>query len=916
MILFTAAAFAAITCAVTAQGPDPKDKDQGVVAADDPFPEAEYVIDLDPDNFDEFVLSDPDSRTAVMFYVKWCRYCRQSAPQFEAAAKQLQNDTTVKFCRLDVTAYPDLANRFDAGGSFPTFKVFSGPLDGPGRTSPQTFPAGSFQIASRFIDFALGIDADLRSDVGAPIFDLYHNTFQSAVVDWLDEPIASEAPAGISAAALGTKVVVGYFHTSTCDACDAFSDSFDGPVAAAFRNEPAVRLARIDCQDFRDGGGAKLCQAGEKETFPTIIAWKQVIDEESGLPKAVVPSEGVRYALNRGDAVDLVTWVNTVAQLRRAPGGLFAPSALSFPELTKALAAFEDLSVEEIDGIPNVIDRTAEIAKTLRDAGHALSEATELIADVVHLAIKGGEASGGVSKAEGWGGSIIKHEIDFAEAFLSSTVDVPKTDVNVTALRRAADVRLSVLASLRSLDLLRGKQIRRFAESLGLKDVATSSDVYEARAALKSAVNSDSFDRDDKLLDAEGAANELAREQKREREAREARLRLMRRKSMSGVKRLGDTTEAFRDLVFTEGQRYLVIFVTPDCDACKTIEDEIEKAAETAAAEEEKMRKRQKTDYAPLTVGKVNLRVYPWLSAPFHYQYTPTVLYFPAVLNPDFVSLEVENATEAEMAMTHDERMAAVHVRMPKIVTRCHPPRTAENWLVCAKNADAEALKIAEAGGRDAVEVEGSKPRREEEEVIDADADEDDEEAARAKRERAELAKIEKENAKRAEREANEAKELAARKEKEERLRLEKEAAERAGVAEVHKTNVELKEGDLERHLLARRCVLVRLCTSWSGPCKASAKAWETFAASHGGDTLRHDGAEATLVVASVNLDGGEAGEAAWAHELFQVSKFPSTLLFSAGSASDQYVAYTGPLKVPALREHAESHCFELALSD
>ena len=61
------------------------------------------VVELTAANFKKEVLDDKDSMWLVEFYAPWCGHCKQLAPSWELAAKQLKG--VVKVGAVDMTEH-------------------------------------------------------------------------------------------------------------------------------------------------------------------------------------------------------------------------------------------------------------------------------------------------------------------------------------------------------------------------------------------------------------------------------------------------------------------------------------------------------------------------------------------------------------------------------------------------------------------------------------------------------------------------------------------------------------------------------------------------------------------------------------------------------------------------------------------
>ena len=80
------------------------------------------VIELTDDNFDKLVLNSEDV-WLVEFFAPWCGHCKNLAPEWAKAAKELKGK--VKLGALDATAHQSKAAEYGVRG-YPTIKFFPG----------------------------------------------------------------------------------------------------------------------------------------------------------------------------------------------------------------------------------------------------------------------------------------------------------------------------------------------------------------------------------------------------------------------------------------------------------------------------------------------------------------------------------------------------------------------------------------------------------------------------------------------------------------------------------------------------------------------------------------------------------------------------------------------------------------------
>lgn len=93
-----------------------------VLAASVEIPEEDDVLVLDGKTFEEAIKSNPF--ILVEFYAPWCGHCKQFAPEYSAAAKQLkQANPPVPLAKIDATAEYKLAEEHGVRG-YPTIRLF------------------------------------------------------------------------------------------------------------------------------------------------------------------------------------------------------------------------------------------------------------------------------------------------------------------------------------------------------------------------------------------------------------------------------------------------------------------------------------------------------------------------------------------------------------------------------------------------------------------------------------------------------------------------------------------------------------------------------------------------------------------------------------------------------------------------
>ena len=81
------------------------------------------VVTLTEDNFESMVMDSTD-HWLVEFYAPWCGHCKNLAPEWEKAAKDLQSSPNIKLGAVDATVASNLASKYGIKG-YPTIKQFN-----------------------------------------------------------------------------------------------------------------------------------------------------------------------------------------------------------------------------------------------------------------------------------------------------------------------------------------------------------------------------------------------------------------------------------------------------------------------------------------------------------------------------------------------------------------------------------------------------------------------------------------------------------------------------------------------------------------------------------------------------------------------------------------------------------------------
>jgi protein disulfide-isomerase-like protein len=234
------------------------------------------VVDLTPDNFDEFV--GGDAPAFVEFFAPWCGHCKALAPEYEVVGSTFAKSDGVVVAKVDADAHRDLAGKFEVRG-YPTLKWFP-----KGSTTPEDYTGGrSADDIVQFINDKTGLRKRVKAEP-TPVKTLTPDNFEDIVMN---------EEAG----------VLVEFYAPWCGHCKALAPTYKD-VAATYAGDDNVVIAALDADKYRD-----LAQQYDVSGFPTLKWFGP------GPGKAAEAYEGGR------DGESFVDFVNSRMGTRRVLGG-------------------------------------------------------------------------------------------------------------------------------------------------------------------------------------------------------------------------------------------------------------------------------------------------------------------------------------------------------------------------------------------------------------------------------------------------------------------------------------------------------------------------------------------------------------------------------------------------------------------
>uniref|UniRef100_UPI00358ED6AB protein disulfide-isomerase A4 isoform X2 n=1 Tax=Myxine glutinosa TaxID=7769 RepID=UPI00358ED6AB len=187
-----------------------EDEDDGTALLDE-----NGVFVLTDENFDSFT-GDKDI-VLLEFYAPWCGHCKTFAPEYEQLAAMLAEDSPpIPVAKIDATAAPGLAKRFDVSG-YPTLKILKKgkPVDYDGARTKDAIAERAREVAEP--GWAPHPEATIV---------LTTNDFDSVV---------NEA-----------EIILVEFYAPWCGHCKRLAPEYEKAAQELAKRSPPIPLAKVD----------------------------------------------------------------------------------------------------------------------------------------------------------------------------------------------------------------------------------------------------------------------------------------------------------------------------------------------------------------------------------------------------------------------------------------------------------------------------------------------------------------------------------------------------------------------------------------------------------------------------------------------------------------------------------------------
>ncbi|CAB3375681.1 Hypothetical predicted protein [Cloeon dipterum] len=207
----------------------------------------ERLVDYTKDTFHQRVRS---GKHFVKFFAPWCGHCQKLAPTWEELAQSLDESLAVTVGKVDCTILRDVCIEFEVKG-YPTMLWIE-----DGKKTEKYQGARTLEELRQFVlqraasgAEADGAGAEAAIEEASPVASLSGESFEAGV-------------------ASGVALVK--FFAPWCGHCKRLAPTWD-ELAAKFRDNPDVRIAKVDCtlDENKD-----LCSAQKVNGFPTVFIYK------------------------------------------------------------------------------------------------------------------------------------------------------------------------------------------------------------------------------------------------------------------------------------------------------------------------------------------------------------------------------------------------------------------------------------------------------------------------------------------------------------------------------------------------------------------------------------------------------------------------------------------------------------------
>jgi protein disulfide-isomerase A6 len=286
----------------------------------DPSIALDGILDLTPDNFNDYISASSDKAALVEFYAPWCGHCKSLSPELAKLGKAVKGNSKVVVAKVNADAHGELGSRFGVQG-FPTLKFFPA-----GSLSAEEYNGG--RDAKSFIKFL----NDKVSNAG--IFLPYEHS-DVKVISGLashDQVVGDKTK----------KITFVKYYAPWCGHCKAIAPAWNS-LAGVFKNDRAI-VTIADCDADQEVNKPVASKVGV-QGFPTM-----------------------KYYVNGGEAQeynggrtleDLIAFVNEKSGLHRSADGGLAAGAGVTSELSELAAQFVAAAAADRAGIEAKINAAA-----------------------------------------------------------------------------------------------------------------------------------------------------------------------------------------------------------------------------------------------------------------------------------------------------------------------------------------------------------------------------------------------------------------------------------------------------------------------------------------------------------------------------------------------------------------------------